>query len=56
MNVTNDMEKAMHAAHGVGYAVYCQSLEARMQVERKRTQSYMESIHVMNEHVRSIWR
>ena len=56
MNVTNDMEKAMHTAHGVGYAVYCQSLEVRMQVERRRTKSYMESMKILNEYGRSIWR
>ena len=56
MNVTNEMEKAMHAAHGVGYAVYCQSLEVRMQVERRRAKSYMESIQVINENGKSIWR
>ena len=56
MNVTNDMEKAMQTAHGVGYAEYCQSLEVRMQVERRRTQSHMESIQILDEYGRSIWR
>ena len=56
MNVTSDMEKAMHAAHGVGYALYCQSLEVRMQVERRRTQDHLESIQTVNEYGKSIWK
>ncbi|WP_245796395.1 hypothetical protein [Domibacillus antri] len=37
------MEKAMHASHGVGYAVYSQKHEVRIDVEQQREQDYLES-------------
>lgn len=43
LNYTSEMEKAMHGAHGVGYAVYCQKHEVRMQVEQKRQMEYAQS-------------
>jgi hypothetical protein len=36
------MEKAMHAAHGVGYEVYCLRHDVRMRVEKKREQDYLK--------------
>ena len=40
MNYTTDMEKAMYQSHGVGYEQYCQKLEVRMLVEKKREEEY----------------
>ncbi|MGM7634224.1 hypothetical protein [Bacillus sp. Hm123] len=37
------MEKAMHGAHGVGYEVYSQNHEVRMNVERQREEDYVNS-------------
>ncbi|WP_408007545.1 hypothetical protein ACJROX_23070 [Pseudalkalibacillus sp. A8] len=43
------MEKAMHQAHGIGYAEYDRSLEKRLKIERKREQEYKESQQMLNE-------
>ncbi|OLN22592.1 hypothetical protein BTO30_08890 [Domibacillus antri] len=43
MKYTEGMEKAMHASHGVGYAVYSQKHEVRIDVEQQREQDYLES-------------
>ncbi|WP_157843170.1 hypothetical protein [Bacillus sp. FJAT-42315] len=37
------MDKAMHGAHGVGYEVYSQNHEVRMDVERQREEDYINS-------------
>jgi len=34
------MEKALHGAHGVSYAVYSQKHDVRMRIERKRQEEY----------------
>ena len=39
----------MRQAHGVGYEVYKQNLDVRMEVEEKREQSYMKSNKIVNE-------
>ena len=43
------MEKAMRQAHGVGYEVYSQNLDVRMEVEEKRERSYLKSNQIVNE-------
>jgi aminoglycoside/choline kinase family phosphotransferase len=37
------MEKAMHGAHGISYEVYSMNHDARMKVEKKREQDYIQS-------------
>ncbi|WP_205207647.1 hypothetical protein [Bacillus sp. P14.5] len=43
MEYTNEMEKAMHGAHGVGYETYKRKHKVRMQVEKRRENEYIES-------------
>jgi hypothetical protein len=43
MEYTNEMEKAMHGAHGVGYETYKRKHNVRMQVEKRRENEYIES-------------
>jgi hypothetical protein len=43
MEYTNEMEKAMHGAHGVGYETYKRKHAVRMQVEKRRENEYIES-------------
>lgn len=43
MEYTNEMEKAMQSAHGIGYEVYKRKHEIRMQVERRRENDYIQS-------------
>ena len=39
----------MRQAHGVGYKVYNQKLDVRMEIEEKRERSYMKSNQIVNE-------
>lgn len=39
----------MHQSHGIGYAQYKQSLEKRMEIERKREQEYRRSQEMLSE-------
>ncbi|WP_335870296.1 hypothetical protein [Bacillus sp. 2205SS5-2] len=41
------MEKAMHAAHGVGYEVYKRKHDVRMQVEKRRENDYIQSRRII---------
>ncbi|MFE8702320.1 hypothetical protein ACFYKX_17120 [Cytobacillus sp. FJAT-54145] len=43
LNYTSEMEKAMHSAHGVGYALYSLKHEVRMKIEEKRQRNYIKS-------------
>jgi hypothetical protein len=43
MKYTEGMEKAMHASHGVGYEVYSQKHEVRIDVEQQREEEYLTS-------------
>ncbi len=49
MTYTGEMEKAMQGAHGVGYEVYKQKHQVRMQVEQKREQEYQESRRMISD-------
>ncbi|VEF47069.1 YuzK [Bacillus freudenreichii] len=40
---TNDMEKALHGAHGIGYETYRHDCEKRIEVEKRREKEYVES-------------
>ncbi|MEK4028287.1 MULTISPECIES: hypothetical protein [Bacillaceae] len=46
------MEKAMHGSRGVGYEVYRQNHEVRMNVERQREEEYVESRRMVADHNR----
>ncbi|WP_277678613.1 hypothetical protein [Gracilibacillus dipsosauri] len=50
------MEKAMLQNHGVGYAQYSRQLSKRMNVERAREKSYMESQRVVQDVERQVHR
>lgn len=39
----------MHQSHGIGYAQYEQSLETRMEIERRREREYKRSQQILNE-------
>ncbi|EDL62958.1 hypothetical protein BSG1_14198 [Bacillus sp. SG-1] len=43
MEYTNEMEKAMQGAHGVGYETYKRNHDVRMRVEKRRENEYIES-------------
>ncbi|MEH7324439.1 hypothetical protein V7200_15435 [Cytobacillus firmus] len=43
LNYTSEMEKAMQAAHGVGYEVYSRKHDIRMEVEKRREEDYLQS-------------
>lgn len=43
------MEKALHQAHGIGYAEYSQKHDKRMEVERSREMDYRKSQMIVNE-------
>ncbi|WML50733.1 hypothetical protein RCG23_15830 [Neobacillus sp. PS3-34] len=47
LNYTNEMEKAMQSAHGVGYAVYSQKHDVRMEVEQRREEDYLKSQRIV---------
>ncbi|OKL37719.1 hypothetical protein [Domibacillus mangrovi] len=47
MKYTEGMEKAMHASHGVGYAVYSQKHEVRIDVEQQREEEYVTSRRIV---------
>ncbi|WP_420796298.1 hypothetical protein [Bacillus methanolicus] len=46
------MEKAMQAAHGVGYEVYCRKRDVRMRIEKKREKEYIKSQRMVADLVR----
>ncbi|GIN70924.1 hypothetical protein J14TS2_13990 [Bacillus sp. J14TS2] len=48
------MEKAMHAAHGVGYEVYKRQHDIRMTIEKKREKDYLRSQRVASDLERKI--
>ncbi|RJS60236.1 hypothetical protein CJ483_09280 [Bacillus sp. PK3_68] len=52
MQYTDSMEKAMHGSRGVGYEVYRQNHEVRMNVERQREEEYVESRRMVADHNR----
>ena len=56
LNVTSDMEKAMHISHGVGYDEYARNLNVRMKVEKQREKSYAESHQILNEYSRRVFK
>jgi len=37
------MEKAMYAAHGVGYETYSRRHKVRIKIEKARQQNYLQS-------------
>ncbi len=39
----------MLQAHGIGYEVYSQKLDARMRVEQRRENSYNRSLEIVND-------
>ncbi|MFC0478283.1 hypothetical protein ACFFHF_24140 [Robertmurraya beringensis] len=43
LNYTCEMEKAMYAAHGVGYETYGRKHKVRMKIEKVRQQDYLQS-------------
>lgn len=47
LNYTSEMEKAMHGAHKVSYAVYSQKHEVRMKVEMRRERDYLQSQRIV---------
>ena len=49
------MEKAMHAAHGVGYEVYKREHEIRIAIEKKREKDYMRSQRVASDFERKLY-
>ncbi|GIN89037.1 hypothetical protein J6TS1_09740 [Siminovitchia terrae] len=40
---TNEMEKALHGAHGIGYETYRHDCGKRIEVEKRREEEYVES-------------
>ncbi|MBD8007486.1 hypothetical protein H9631_20805 [Bacillus sp. Sa1BUA2] len=40
---TNEMEKALHRAHGIGYETYRHDCAKRIEVEKRREAEYVES-------------
>nr|WP_169513903.1 hypothetical protein [Halalkalibacillus halophilus] len=56
MNYTSDMEKAMQASHGMGYAEYGQKLDQRLAVEKKRELEYQQSRTIITEFDRMVHR
>ncbi|EIJ77888.1 hypothetical protein MGA3_16096 [Bacillus methanolicus MGA3] len=52
LNYTSEMEKAMQAAHGVGYEIYCRKHDVRMRVEKKREKEYLKSQRMVADLVR----
>ncbi|MGG7620082.1 hypothetical protein [Bacillus coreaensis] len=43
LNYTSEMEKAMYAAHGVGFETYSRRHKVRMKIEKARQQNYLHS-------------
>ncbi|WP_035512775.1 hypothetical protein [Halalkalibacillus halophilus] len=56
LNYTSDMEKAMQASHGMGYAEYGQKLDQRLAVEKKRELEYQQSRTIITEFDRMVHR
>ncbi|WP_202406280.1 hypothetical protein [Pontibacillus yanchengensis] len=56
MNYTNEMEKAMHQSHGMGYAEYSRRLDQRLKVEQRRQQEFEQSQRIVAEVDRKIHR
>jgi hypothetical protein len=50
------MEKAMQQSHGMGYAEYSRKLQKRIDVEKRRYQSYKKSQQIYAEVDRQIHR
>ncbi|UFT98249.1 hypothetical protein KO561_13695 [Radiobacillus kanasensis] len=43
LTYTSDMEKAMHQAHGIGYAEYASDIDKIIEVEQKRELSHQKN-------------
>ncbi|WP_202595692.1 hypothetical protein [Pontibacillus yanchengensis] len=56
LNYTNEMEKAMHQSHGMGYAEYSRRLDQRLKVEQRRQQEFEQSQKIVAEVDRKIHR
>ncbi|EIT87158.1 hypothetical protein A374_02854 [Fictibacillus macauensis ZFHKF-1] len=48
------MEKALHKAHGIGFAEYERSLTKRIDVEVERQKEYVKSLEISHEMQRKI--
>ncbi|MGJ9385774.1 hypothetical protein CR203_17190 [Salipaludibacillus neizhouensis] len=54
--ITEQMEKSLHLAHGFGHEVYKKSLDKKIEVEQKREKEYLESLKVNKELIHKINR
>ncbi|MCE7790975.1 hypothetical protein K8O68_00925 [Salipaludibacillus sp. CUR1] len=56
MKYTENMEKSLQQAHGVGHEVYKKSLDQKVKIEQEREKEYRKSLQTEQELSRKISR